>query len=75
MNQFVLDFGAAAVSTGDEVVLFGPGDAGEPTAQQWADALGTLSYEIVTRFAGRVPRSYSGVTESPELAAARRAGA
>lgn len=75
MNQFVLDFGAAAVSAGDEVVLFGPGDAGEPTAQQWADALGTLSYEIVTRFAGRVPRSYSGVTESPELAAARRAGA
>src|SRR5712691_13184900 len=75
MNQFVLDFGAAAVATGDEVVLFGPGDAGEPTAQQWADALGTLSYEIVTRFAGRVPRSYSGVTESPELAAARRAGA
>jgi len=74
MNQFVLDFGDAAVSTGDEVVLFGPGDAGEPTAQQWADALGTLSYEIVTRFAGRVPRSYSGVTKSPELTAARRAG-
>ncbi len=59
MNQFTLDFGDAAVSTGDEVVLFGPGDAGEPTAQEWADALGTLSYEIVTRFAGRVPRSYS----------------
>ena len=74
MNQFVLDFGDATVSTGDEVVLFGPGDAGEPTAQQWADALGTLSYEIVTRFAGRVPRSYSGVTKSPELTAARRAG-
>ena len=69
MNQFVLDFGAADVSAGDEVVLFGPGDDGEPTAQQWADALGTLSYEIVTRFAGRVPRSYSEVTKPPELAA------
>jgi alanine racemase len=69
MNQFVLDFGDAVVSAGDEVVLFGPGDSGEPTAQEWADALGTISYEIVTRFAGRVPRSYSGVTDAQELAA------
>jgi len=71
MNQFVLDFGDTAVAAGDEVVLFGPGDAGEPTAQQWADALGTISYEIVTRFAGRVPRSYSEVTRPQELAASR----
>jgi alanine racemase len=62
MNQVVVDFGDAHVLPGDEVVLFGPGDAGEPTAQEWADALDTLSYEIVTRFAGRVPRSYLGVT-------------
>jgi alanine racemase len=75
MNQFVLDFGDATVATGDEVVLFGPGDSGEPTAQQWADALGTISYEIVTRFAGRVPRSYSDVAKPPELAASRRASA
>ena len=61
MNQFVLDFGDDPVAEGDEVVLFGPGDAGEPTAQQWADALGTISYDIVTRFAARVPRSYRGV--------------
>ena len=75
MNQFVVDFGDQAVSAGDEVVLFGPGDSGEPTAQQWADALGTISYEIVTRVAGRVPRSYSGVTTPQELAASRGAGA
>jgi alanine racemase len=68
MNQVVVDFGDAPVEPGDEVVLFGPGDAGEPTAQEWADALGTLSYEIVTRFAGRVPRSYLGVTSSPDPA-------
>ena len=56
-------------------MLFGPGDAGEPTAQEWADVLGTLSYEIVTRFAGRMPRSYLGVTETwdPALAGAFRA--
>lgn len=72
MNQIVVDFGDAPVAVGDEVVLFGPGDAGEPTAQEWADVLGTLSYEIVTRFAGRVPRSYFGVTDTwdPRLAGA-----
>jgi alanine racemase len=62
MNQFVVDFGEEAAQEGDEVVLFGPGDAGEPTPQDWADALGTISYEIVTRFGGRTPRSYCGVT-------------
>ncbi len=50
------------VEEGDEVVLFGPGDHGEPTAQEWADLLGTVSYDIVTRFTGKIPRSYSGVT-------------
>jgi alanine racemase len=58
MDQMVIDFGDEPVAPGDEVVLFGPGDSGEPTAQEWADALGTLSYDIVTRFAGRMPRSY-----------------
>jgi alanine racemase len=66
MNQFVVDFGDADLATGDEVVLFGPGDAGEPTAQEWADVLGTLSYDIVTRFGGRVPRTYSGVTQATD---------
>jgi alanine racemase len=61
MNQFVIDFGDGPVAEGDEVVLFGPGDAGEPTPQEWADALGTISYEIVTGFGGRTPRSYPGV--------------
>jgi alanine racemase len=61
MNQFVVDFGDEPVSEGDEVVLFGPGDEGEPTPQEWADALGTLSYEIVTRFGGRFSRSYREV--------------
>jgi alanine racemase len=61
MNQFVVDFGAATAEEGDEVVLFGPGDSEEPTVQEWADALGTISYEIVTRFGGRTSRSYFGV--------------
>jgi Alanine racemase, C-terminal domain len=70
-----VDFGDAAVAPGDEVVLFGPGDAGEPTAQEWADALDTLSYEIVVRFAGRLPKSYPGVTRSMDPALAFAPGA
>ena len=62
MNQCVVDAGALPIQAGDEVVLFGPGDRGEPTAQEWADLLGTLSYDIVTRFTAKIPRSYSGVT-------------
>jgi alanine racemase len=68
MDLSVLDFAAEPAETGDEVVLFGPGDSGEPTAQEWADALGTVSYEIVTNFSGHVPRSYSGVAYGQESA-------
>jgi alanine racemase len=39
-------------------VLFGPGTDGEPRAHDWADALGTIHYEIVTRIGPRVPRTY-----------------
>lgn len=60
MDQFVVDVGTDPVAAGDEVVLFGPGDRGEPTADDWAAALDTISYEIVTRIGGRVPRTYSG---------------
>jgi alanine racemase len=60
MDQFVLDLGDAEASAGDPAVLFGPGHAGEPTAQDWADACGTISYEIVTRIGGRMQRRYVG---------------
>lgn len=60
MDQFVVDVGDLDVTAGDEVVLFGAGDADEPTAQDWAEAAGTISYEIVTRFGPRVPRVHVG---------------
>ncbi|MEV4705878.1 alanine racemase [Actinoplanes sp. NPDC049316] len=61
MDQFVLDCGDDPVAAGDVATLFGPGDHGEPTATDWADAIGTINYEIVTRFGGsRVPRVYDG---------------
>ncbi|RJL23563.1 alanine racemase [Bailinhaonella thermotolerans] len=58
MDQFVIDVGDDPVRAGDVVTLFGPGDAGEPTLQEWADALGTITHEIVTRIGARVPRVY-----------------
>ncbi|MFE3607727.1 alanine racemase [Streptomyces goshikiensis] len=59
MDQFVVDLGPDdPVEAGDEAVLFGPGDGGEPTAEDWAQAADTIAYEIVTRIGGRVPRVY-----------------
>lgn len=58
MDQLVIDFGDEPVAAGDEVVLFGAGDGGEATAQEWGEVLGTISYEIVTGIGNRVARSY-----------------
>ena len=59
MDQFVVDLGGDLPAPGSEVVLFGPGDDGEPTAQDWAEACDTISYEIVTRIgSGRMPRRH-----------------
>jgi alanine racemase len=60
MDQIVVDLDGEEAAAGDEVVLFGPGDRGEPTAQEWAAETDTISYEIVTRIGPRVPRVYSG---------------
>ena len=58
MDQFVVDLGGDEPPVGTEAVLFGPGDRGEPTAEDWATACGTIVYEIVTRIGTRVPRVY-----------------
>jgi alanine racemase len=60
MDQFVVDLGPGEtdVRDGDTAVLFGPGADGEPTAQDWADLLGTIHYEVVTSPRGRVTRVY-----------------
>ncbi|MFE6127960.1 alanine racemase [Streptomyces sp. NPDC056437] len=56
MDQFVVDLGGQKIHEGAEALLFGPGDRGEPTAEDWAEAAGTIAYEIVTRIGTRVPR-------------------
>jgi alanine racemase len=60
MDQFVVDLGDDDAAAGDEIVLFGPGTRGEPTADDWARACGTIHYEIVTRMGGRLSRRYTG---------------
>jgi alanine racemase len=59
MDQFVVDVGPEpSLEVESTAVLFGTGRDGEPTAQDWADAVGTIHYEIVTRIGPRVPRTY-----------------
>jgi alanine racemase len=61
LDQFVLDLGPeSSEASGDTVVLFGAGDHGEPTAEDWARVVGTISYEIVTRLGSALPRVYLG---------------
>jgi alanine racemase len=60
MDQFLVDLGPGHVDVaeGDEAILFGPGAQGEPTAQEWADLLDTIHYEVVTSPRGRITRTY-----------------
>jgi len=60
MDQFLVDLGPGRldVAEGDEAILFGPGARGEATAQDWADLLGTIHYEVVTSPRGRITRTY-----------------
>ena len=61
MDQFVVDLGPGTTARpGDPVVLVGDPAAGEPTADDWAAACGTIGYEIVTRIGPRVPRVLVG---------------
>ena len=73
MDQLVVELHGERPPPGTEVVLFGPGDLGEPTAQDWADAVGTISYEIVTQVGGRLVRRHVD-TEAPDGAVQTRGG-
>lgn len=57
MDQTVVDLGDDPVGPGDEAVVFGPGDEGEPTVDDWAAWAGTIPHEIVTGIGPRVLRS------------------
>jgi len=58
MDQCLVDVTALRerVKPGDEVVIIGRQDKGAITADELAERLGTINYEIVTNIARRVPR-------------------
>ncbi|WSJ19804.1 alanine racemase [Nocardia sp. NBC_01327] len=60
MDQLVVNLGEneSGVREGDTAVLFG--GEGLPHAQEWADTLGTIHYEIVCAPRGRVVRTHIG---------------
>ncbi|HWC83924.1 MAG TPA: alanine racemase [Pseudonocardiaceae bacterium] len=75
MDQIVVDCGDHPIEPGAEVILFGPGTHGEPTAGEWADLLGTIDYEIVTgMYRPRLMRRYLHRTPAAESRPATRSG-
>lgn len=69
MDQMVVDLLATGIAgtdrdlVGTDAVLFGAD--GVPSVDAWADAAGTINYEVVTRISSRVSRRYinAGPTE------------
>ena len=58
MNHCMVDAGDLPVRPGDVVTLLGA-DGGETiTAEDWAQALGTIPYEIVCMVGSRNPRRH-----------------
>lgn len=58
MDQIVIDVGNEPVVVGDQVVLMGRQGDEEITADDWAEAIGTINYEVVCNFGPRVTRRY-----------------
>ncbi len=56
MDQVIVDCGDREVRPGDEVVLLGAQGGDEITAEEWADVLGTITYEVVCGFGPRLDR-------------------
>ena len=58
MDYLVVDVGSDPIQVGDEVVLVGRQGDDEITAEDWADRIGTINYEIVCQIGPRMPRRY-----------------
>ena len=58
------------MAVGDEVVLLGRQGDQEVTASEWADRLGTISYEVLCDIGPRVPRRLVGDDRGPGPAGA-----
>lgn len=65
MDQLMIDVGDTPVAVGDEVVLIGQQGDEHVRAEEWADRLGTIGYEIVCGIGPRVPRVSTPAAERP----------
>ena len=59
MDMVIVDLGDDGAQVGDEVVLIGTQGDENITVEDWADMLGTISYEVVCHFGPRLPRRYT----------------
>jgi alanine racemase len=64
MDQFMVDAGDAPVEQGAIVTLIGGDGAERITAEEIADHIDTINYEVTARIPSRVPRIY--LDEAPE---------
>jgi alanine racemase len=58
MDQLM--FATDAAEVGDQVVLLGAQGTEEVRVEEWAERLGTITYEITCGIGSRVPRRYEG---------------
>ena len=58
MDQVVVDVGMDPVEVGDEVVVMGVQGTQQVSAEQWAEWMETINYEVVCNFGPRLPRQY-----------------
>jgi len=58
MDQILVNCADDAVGIGDEVVLIGTQGSELITANEWANKMGTIGYEIVCAISARMPRNY-----------------
>ena len=58
MDQLVVDMGGDEVAVGEEVIVLGTQGDAAITADDWAQLLGTINYEVVCHFGPRLPRRY-----------------
>ncbi len=58
MDQILVNCGNDEVSIGDEAVLIGEQGPECITANDWANKMGTIGYEIVCAISARMPRNY-----------------
>ncbi|MDQ4143882.1 MAG: alanine racemase, partial [Actinomycetota bacterium] len=58
MDQFMVDVGDLEVEVGDVVTLIGAQDGERISAEELAELIGTINYEVTTRIPSRVPRVY-----------------